>query len=183
MKIDINTSDGSKTTIYNWLEKVILKISFINHALKEAERFGGIASFPLAQKDIMETMADDLDKKAEELAKKKLNDLLSPVDLKSVVTLNKQIGAIFIGGQRVEDGRLTNLKSEAEFITNSEIWQLLSETPKSLAERAMFINGEGLDDLKKGRSILYTIATQKNILDTFISYKPKPLAQNKQNSI
>lgn len=147
------------------------------------QRQASIDAFKKAHADIMETMADDLDKKAEEVAKKKLNDLLSPVDLTSVVTLNKQIGAIFIGGERVEDGRLTNLKAEAEFIVNSEIWHLLSETPKSLAERAMFINGEGLDDLKKGRSILYTLASQKNILDTFISYKPKSLAQNKGSSL
>lgn len=172
-----------KSYPFNKLKDFIIHLSFVKDSLNDAYKQGSIDSFSLAQKDIMETMADDLEKKSETLSEKKLNDLLSPVDLTSVVTFNKQIGAIFIGGQRVEDGRLTNLKAEADFITNSEIWQLLSETPKSLAERAMFINGEGLDDLKKGRSILYTIATQKNILDTFISYKPKPLAQNKQNSV
>jgi hypothetical protein len=164
--------------IKNWIIK-----TFFQSYQDAWQRQASMDAFKKAHEDIMETMADDLDKKAEELAVKKLNDLLSPVDLKSVVTLNKQIGAIFIGGERVEDSRLTNLKAEAKFITNSEIWHLLSETPKSLAERSMFVNGESLDDMKKGRSILYTLASQKNILDTFLSYKPKPLAQNKTSSV
>jgi len=153
----------------NWLKKLPL--------FKVVYRQGGIDSFALAQKDILETMADDLDEKAEELAKQKLNDLLSSIDLHKIVTLNKQAGIVYIGGERAEEGRLSNLKSEAEFIANSELWQLLMETPKSLAERAMFISGEGLDDMKKGRSILYTLSAQKNVVDVLKSYIPrKPLA-------
>lgn len=157
----------------NWLKKLPL--------FKTVYRQGGIDSFPLAQKDILETMADDLDKKAEELAKKKLNDLLSPVDLHKVVTVNKLAGLIFIGGNKAEEGRLANLKSEAEFILNSEVWQLLKETPKSLAERAMFVSGEGLDDMKKGRSILYTLSNQQNILEILKSYIPKNKPNLKEN--
>jgi len=148
-----------------WLYKLPL--------FKAVYRQGGIDSFALAQKDILETMADDLDKKAEELAKQKLNDLLSPIDLHKIVTLNKTAGLVYIGGEKAEEGRLANLKSEAEFILGSEIWQLIKETPKSLAERAIFVAGESLDDVKKGRSILYTLSAQENILQVLKNTKSK----------
>ena len=155
----------------NW----VLRFKFVDGVLQDAYRQGGISAFPLAQKDILETMRDDLDKQAEELAKKKLNDLLANVDLTAIASITQQ-GVIYIGGVHPDDGRLSNLKSEAEFLIQSDIWRLLQETPKMLAEKAMFVAGESLDDLKKGRSILYTLASQKKIVDLLKSYQPKPKA-------
>lgn len=149
--------------------KFLLKLPLF----KEVYRQGGIDSFALAQKDILETMRDDLDKQAEELAKKKLNDLLSVVDVNKIVTLDKTHGIVYIGGVKAEAGRLANLKAEAEFILESDLWHLIHETPKELASRAMFVNGETLADLQKGKSMLYTLSTQKNIVDTLKSFTPK----------
>jgi hypothetical protein len=140
---------------------------------KQVYRQGGIDSFPLAQKDILETMRDDLDKKADEIAKQKLNDLLALVDAHKIVTLDKTHGIVYIGGVKAEAGRLANLRSEAEFFLESDLWQLIYETPKELASRAMFVNGETLSDLQKGKSMLYTLSTQKNIIDTLKSYVDK----------
>lgn len=151
--------------IINFLKKLPL--------FKQVYRQGGIDSFPLAQKDILETMRDDLDKQAEELAKKKLNDLLALVDSHKIVTLDKTHGIVYIGGVKAEAGRLANLRSEAEFFLESDLWQLIYETPKELASRAMFVNGETLADLQKGKSMLYTLSTQKNIIDTLKSYVDK----------
>lgn len=151
------------------LKKVILSLKFVKDALHEAE----IQAFPKAHKDILETMRDDLDKKSEELAKQKLNDMLSIVDMKKVVTIDKQHGIVFIGGERIDENRLANLKSETEFLMQSDIWQLLYETPKELAQRSMFVSGESLADMQKGKSMLYLLSSQKNILDIFKSYTPK----------
>ena len=137
---------------------------------KQVYRQGGIDSFALAQKDILETMRDDLDKQAQELAKKMLNDLLSIVDVTKIVTLDKAHGIIYIGGEKATEGRLSNLKSEAEFFLESDLWNLIYETPKELASRSMFVNGETLADLQKGKSMLYTLSTQKNIIDTLKGY-------------
>lgn len=153
--------------IKDWFQNFIKGLAFVGEAIKESERRGGINAFPLAQKDILETMRQDIDKQADELAVKKLNDLLSAVDLKSVVTFNKQQGTIFIGGERADEGRLANLKSEAEYFSQSDLWKLIYETPKQLAERSMFVAGESLVDMQKGRSILYTLASQKEIIDMF----------------
>lgn len=142
-----------------WLSKLPL--------FKDIYRQGGIDSFALAQKDVLETMADDIEKRAEQLAKEKLNNLLSAVDLSSVVTLSAQ-GIVFIGGVRVEENMLNNLKQEAEALLKMDIWNLLFETPKKLAEKAMFSDDGKLENqLLKGRAMLYLLDTQKTIIETF----------------
>lgn len=140
-----------------WLSKFPL--------FKAVYRQGGIDSFALAQKDILETMNDDLEKQAEKLSRKHLNELLSPIDWNSVLTLNKNQGILYMGGERVDEGRAANLKSEAEFLLNSDLWKVMYESPKELAHKAMFVTGETLVDLQKGRSMLYALQAQKNILD------------------
>ena len=160
-----------------WYKNLILNLPFVQKAL-ETREFETIANertlaFKNARKDLEETMSDDIDKRAEELAKRKLSELLSPVDLRKIVTLDKEKGIVYIGGERAEAGRLSNLKAEAEFFLQSDLWTLLYENPKELASRTMFVSGETLADMQKGKSILYTLSTQKNIIDTFKSYVEK----------
>ena len=137
---------------------------------RDVYRQGGIDSFPLAQKDILETMRDDLDAKAEELANEKLRALLTIVDVKMVVTLDKNTRKVFIGGIEAPQGRLTNLKSEAEFLEQSDIWKIINASVRELAQKAMFISGESLDDMKKCRSILYTLDSQNKMIDIFKAF-------------
>lgn len=110
--------------------------------------------------------------RSEELADKKLNDLLSVVDTKLIVSIDKPHGIIYIGGEKADPVRLANLKSEAEVLMNFDLWKILYETPKALAERAMFINGESIADLQKGKSMLFTLSTQQNIINTFLKIDP-----------
>ena len=137
-------------------------------------RQGGIDSFALAQKDILETMQDDLEKRADILAQEKVAKLLSNVDLGHIVKYDKSGRQIFIGEERATESQLANLKSEAEMIVSTNLWKLLHETPKELAQRALFMSGHTLDEMVKGRAILYTLATQETILNTFKSYAQLP---------
>jgi hypothetical protein len=129
--------------------------------------------FAAAQKDILETMRDDLDKQAEELAKKKLEALLSPIDETQIVKLDPRTGVVTIGDLRPEESQINNLRSEAEFFQESDLWKLLYESPKALAQKVMFVDGENIETLRKGRSMLYTLETQKRIIDIFKSFKRK----------
>lgn len=138
--------------------------------LKQIYRQGGVDSFYLAHKDIWATMKDDVERMADERAREKLVKLLTVVDEQAVVTFNERQGAIYIGGERADAARLQSLKAEAEYLLASDIWSIIKESPKQLAHRAMFLAGESLDDLRKGRAILYTLETQQKILDTFKSY-------------
>ncbi len=130
-------------------------------------------AFNDAREDLKETFVEDVDKRARELMEKRLNEMLSVVDDKHVVTLDKQRGMVYIGGIKADDLTLQNLKAEADFIIQSTIWKLIYNTPKELAMRAMFVNSESLDDMKKGKSMLYTLSAQENIINTFKGYIKK----------
>lgn len=155
-----------------YLQNLILRLPFIQAALTEATFEGSKDAFAKAHADIRETMADDLNKKAEELASVKLQSLLSIVDDRLIISVNKP-GQILIGGVAAEDNELANLKSEAEFLRDSHIWKLIQETPKRLAEKAMFIEGDSIDAMKKGRSMLYLLSTQRNIVDILLNFRKK----------
>lgn len=134
-----------------------------------AYRQGGIDSVGVAHRDIMETLEEAIDRKAQALADQKLGTLLSVVDVNQIVAQKGR--TLYIGGKMAEEGTLHNLKQEAEYLEASELWKLLNETPKELAQRAMFVDDGTIENqLIKGRAVLYTLATQKKILDLFKSY-------------
>ena len=130
-------------------------------------------AFNDASKDLEETNEYNTEERAKELMEQRLLALLSIVDMNSIVTVDNQKGFLFIGGDKVDEGRLANLKAEADFLMESDIWKLLQETPKQLAHKALFVTSESLDDLKKGKSMLYTLSSQQNIVDILRSFKKK----------
>lgn len=166
-----------KHAIQNW----ILKRRFVGDSFEEYFKTQKekvyIKAFEDARQDLKDTNVYDVDTKANELSNAKLNNLLSVVDVNKIVTLDKARGIVFIGGVKADEGRLSNLKAEAEFFLESDLWHLIYETPKELAQRSMFVVGETLADMAKGKSMLYTLSTQRNIVETFKGYIQKPKAQ------
>lgn len=138
---------------------------------KWAYRQGGIDSFSKAHQDIWSTMKDDVEKMADDRLKRKLEELLTGVDERLIVKLDSKNGVVFIGDERPDDSRLVNLKAEAEFLSKSDLWKILSETPKALAQKSIFTDGETIEAVRKGRSMIYTLDTQARILAVFLSYK------------
>ncbi len=104
---------------------------------------------------------------------KELAKLLSPIDWSKVVSVDKSTRQVLIGGKTADAGRLASLKSEAELFLQSDLWQLMYETPKALAQEEMFVKGESLESLQKGRSMLYTLDALKNVLMAFKPTIPK----------
>lgn len=135
-------------------------------------RQGGADSFIHARQDVLDTFIGDVEARAGELAKDKLNALLSAIDERKVISFNSREKSVYIGGERVSDPKiLTNLKAEADALVNFDLWQVLSETPKKLAQKALF-EDDGKSEIlhAKGRSMLYLLDTQKNIIATLRSY-------------
>lgn len=151
--------------IKQWILDTFFKVQ-----IEDVKRQGSIDAFTKAHRDIMDSMTDDTEKRANELAQQKLSTLLSPVDLQKIVTVDKRQGIVFVGSERLDEGRLASLKAEAEYFIESDLWALLYETPKELAQKAMFVDGDSIDTMKKGRSILYTLSAQRNIIDIFRSF-------------
>lgn len=164
----------------NRIQQWILNKKFFNDYVKglvQRERETNnralyIKAFSDAQKDLEETNIYNTETKAKAMAEQMLNDMLSNVDLNSIVTADKQ-GLVYIGGVKADQGQLANLKSEVEMLETTFLWKLLQETPKELAQRGMFVSGETLADMQKGKTILYVLSVQKNIVNIFKSYKGK----------
>ncbi len=139
---------------------------------KEVYRLGGIDAFPLAHRDILETMRDDAVKMAEELTHAKFTEMLSPVDWNHVMSVDTRKGFVFIGKVQADPALLQTLKSEAEMLSTMEIWKLLTESPNALAQQVMFKTGEDVLAFHKGRSMLYHLDSQKKIVETLMGYQP-----------
>lgn len=99
--------------------------------------------------------------------------LLGFADFKSIMTFDESKGVIYIGGERVDDSRLANLKSESEFVLNSELWKILMETIKHMAEQMMFVRSSKWEDLQSGKMWLYHLDIQKKLMEIFKRYKGK----------
>lgn len=155
----------------NWIINIFFK-DFKAEWIKVAS----IDAFKKAREDVEATFEGDVEARAKELSDDMISSLLTPIDWRRVVTLNKQQGIVYINGERADDKRLQNLKNEAQMLVTFDLWGLLYETPKALAEKAMFVSGESLDDMKKGRAMLFTLSSQKEIINLFtaIPNKPKP---------
>jgi hypothetical protein len=145
----------------------------IDSMFAEAKMQGSKDSFVKARADLEEMMVETDKEKIEELANAKLASLLSVVDMSKIVKIDKIKKVVYIGDEVADAIKLSNLKAEAEFMTQSELFKLLYNTPKELAQRAMFVEGKDLADMQKGKSILYTLSNQQNIIDIFLSYNPK----------
>lgn len=132
---------------------------------------GSMDAFHKAHKDLMESFAGDVEKKAEEMMQQKLEQLLTVIDERMIVTFNDAQKAVYIGGRRIEPAQLKSFKAEAEYFVQSDLWKILHETPGKLAQMAMFKDDGTLENqLLKGRAILYMLDTQSRILETFKSF-------------
>ncbi len=153
----------------NWILK-----TFFAKDLIEATRAGSIDAFAKAHEDIMHTINDETQKLATELAEKKLVALLSVVDPLSIISVDNKTKQLCVGGEPVTPIQAHNLKNEAEFLTDSSLWKILYETPKHLAHEAMFVTGEDVASMTKGRAILFTLETQKKIVDILKALSTPP---------
>lgn len=154
-------------TIKRWLLKTKWVQDYLEKDREEVYR----KAFKDARADLNETNVENIEEKAKEITEKRLNEMLSVVDTNQVIS--QKSGFIYLGTNHASDIQLSNLKAEAEFLKNSSIWNIIQETPKELAQRAMFVAGDSLDDMKKGRSILYTLDSQKKVIDMLLLYNKK----------
>lgn len=153
-----------------WIQEEVKRQ--LDIVFEKAKVAGSMDAFKKAHADVLETFKDDAEEAAEEIARVKLNSMLSVVDEKAIISVDKR-GLIYIGGELAPDERLSALKSEAEFFIQSELWKVVCETPRKLAEREMFVSGDSIDAMKKGRAMLYLLSQQENIIKTLKSWEKK----------
>jgi len=169
------------------IKEKILNLGFVRRAINEARIEG--TDFGVQQsQDSMERFRITVQKLHEQLKSKpvldvgdvdklvneRISKLLGVVDENFVVTLDKKTGLVFMGGVRLEEQQILNLRSEANAITAMQIWPMLSETLKKQAQETIFNKSTEWADVVNGKVMLYCLSLQQKILDIFKSYKPKP---------
>lgn len=110
--------------------------------------------------------------KIEEKAKELLAGLLSIVDESKILKIRTN-GMVEVGGVSLPPEKLANLKSEAEFFNESELWNLIHDKVQEEAQRIMFVSGKNLEEMQTGRSMLYLLDMQKRFIAIFRSYQTK----------
>ncbi len=150
------------------IKEWILRQPFVADYVKEKEKDFATRLFKNAREDVLEEIETNVEERAKEIAEESLMKLLSTINWRNVVKIDKVKGFLFVGNERIDEARLANLKSEAEFFMESDLWKVLQDTPKELAQQAMFKDDGSLDtQLLKGRVILYTLSAQQNVIDVF----------------
>ena len=109
----------------------------------------------------------------EEAVRKRLSELLGFIDERHIVSCNPKTGVIFIGSERIDEGRAQNLKSESEFMLKSDLWKVLNETIRHQAYETMFTKSTSFEDMKSGKMMLYLLDVQKKVMNIFSSYRGK----------
>lgn len=152
----------------NW----ILNLGFVKEAINLASVQG--TDFGIEQgKDKIEMLSKLNEDVLERRSNEKLAKLLGAVDENFVVTYDKKTGLVFMGGVKLDEYQIMNLKSEAEAIAQMQIWKTLSETLKQQAQKTIFENSTEWADVMNGKMMLYNLSLQQKILDIFRNYKPK----------
>lgn len=166
----------------NWLKNWVLRWQFVQEAfdftykaqIEFAINKQRADIMVAAQKDFRVGIGEDIEDRAKELADEKLAALLSIFDPKHIVTFSERTRQVYIGGEIADPARLSNLKAEAQMIMDTNLWQILHETPKKLAQKALFEDdGDSKVVHTKGRAMLYLLSTQENIMSVFLNYNPQ----------
>lgn len=85
-----------------------------------------------------------------------------------------------LGGKKLSDGELANLKNEAQMIAGTRLWSLMVETLKSTAHIHLFTQMKTLEDSHWGKAILYAISIEETVfkgIENAHVNKPSPSAR------
>lgn len=85
--------------------------------------------------------------------------------ISSETTPNGQF-IVRIGGEKMKEAEIQNLRSEAQMIQGTRLWKLMIETSSAAAEDSIFKSSKNIEDIHYGKAVLFSISIFKNILST-----------------
>lgn len=116
-----------------------------------------------------------------ELLWKKYNAL----DSKKVIYAGNKDGmwSVKLGGKPVKGTELQNLQNEAKMIKQTRLWAMMLEAKKNAAHTYMFTGMKTLDDAHYGKTLLYSMSIDEQILDALENIRevapPKQYAETR----
>lgn len=106
---------------------------------------------------------EDLD--AENLLLKLLAEKVGSIDPSSVFSYDKNTGICKVGGKKITENQLANLKQEALLLKKGELWRIFTETMAYEAQMRMFTLAKNEHDMAWGKSILHAVGIFQNIVE------------------
>lgn len=91
----------------------------------------------------------------------KLLPVIKPEDL---IAFTKN-GKVFVGGKELAPNELNNLRSEADILGKLQIWDLIVNKLNEKSQKKMYLDAIDATDMIVGKTILYVLNFQKEILD------------------
>ncbi len=155
----------------NWIKNYILNLSFVKQCVADEIKHA-VYEPEIAKLEIIKQSNLKYFQSIDDEAQNKLQELLGNVDYTSVVTFDKNTRSIAVGGIKLEEDKLSNLRSEAEFFLASDLYKILSETKKDLAYKTMFDKSQNFEDLRTGKLILFNISQDKVVINLFKNWQP-----------
>lgn len=74
-----------------------------------------------------------------------------------------QEGIVYLAGDRLTEQELKNLDEEIKYIKTMRIYNILFDTVREQARLVMFEKAKDFDDMRAGKSILYSLSVFENI--------------------
>jgi hypothetical protein len=97
-------------------------------------------------------------------------NLLPVIDDTDVISFNK-MGEIFFDGQKLSDIQKSNLKSEASFLEESMLWNVMNKYFLRLARNKVYNESNSLEDMAYAKTVLFTLDVQKTLVDKLKNIK------------
>lgn len=92
-----------------------------------------------------------------------LKNMFGMVITDDVLVVNNK--KLYLGGQLIAEHEVKSLISEVKALERMRIWSILNETPKQEALDRGWNKSTSIDELNAGKTIFYTLDTQKKILN------------------
>lgn len=75
-------------------------------------------------------------------------------------------GVTVLGGRRLLPAEVNQLRNEARVLRKMKLWNAMHETVIESAKKMMFENSRSYEDMRAGKTILYALDMQSNILSS-----------------
>lgn len=84
---------------------------------------------------------------------------------KDILTIDQRSGVVVREGRVISGQELINLRQEAEYFKNTELYKIMISTPSHHAKEIMYNKSTSFNDMLGGKFVLYTISLQENIIN------------------
>lgn len=98
--------------------------------------------------------------------------LVPQFDEKMIFTYDPKFG-VLIGGEVMDEKRISNLQQEIKFIEESDWWLIVSNTLPKKAQEVAFVTSTKFDDLKTAKAFLRIVYLIRELNAMVRAWKPR----------